>query len=161
MQEDGSDAFGADQEIALAHPNGEILAIMRITDRYVPDQGREAQKVYGTTDDAHPGVAAMRAAGPVYLGGSIELVNDVPRDDFSPHKYTPAETRDTFGDRGWDTVVAFQTRNPIHRAHEYLQKCALEMVDGLLVHPLVGETKSDDIPADVRMECYEVLIDKY
>lgn len=161
VQESASDRFAIDNEVALKHPNGEILALMQITDKYRPDQSHEAKRVYGTTDDAHPGVAALRAGGPVYLGGPVELVNDVPQDDFSRHKYTPDQTRAEFAERGWNTVVAFQTRNPIHRAHEYLTKVALEIVDGLFINPLVGTTKSDDIPADVRMRCYQVLMDDY
>ena len=148
-------------EIALRHPDGHVLATMEVTDRYRPDQDHEARSVYGTTEDAHPGVAAIRAAGPVYLGGPIQLIGDVPEDDFTPHKLTPHQTRAAFAERGWNTVVAFQTRNPIHRAHEYLTKVALEIVDGLFINPLVGTTKSDDIPAEVRLQCYRVVLDDY
>ena len=109
---------------------------------------------------AHPGVAALYAAGEVYLAGEVTLF-EVPRGHFPAHHRTPAEVRGVIEARGWRSTVAFQTRNPIHRAHEYLQKVALELVDGLLLHPLVGATKGDDVPADVRVKAYEVLLDKY
>ena len=150
-----------DSEIALAHPNGDILAVMTITSKFKPDQDYEAKKVYLTTEDTHPGVRAMRAEGEVYLGGSITLVNTIGHNDFQDYRFTPAATRSEFVKRQWNTVVAFQTRNPIHRAHEYITKIAIEIVDGLFINPLVGMTKSDDIPAGVRMQCYEVLINKY
>ncbi|NEO30262.1 MAG: sulfate adenylyltransferase [Symploca sp. SIO3C6] len=150
-----------DSEVALAHPNGEILAVMTITSKFKPDQDDEANKVYLTTDENHPGVKAMRAEGEVYLGGSITLVNTISHQDFQEYHLTPNETRAEFTQRQWKTIVAFQTRNPIHRAHEYITKTSLELVDGLFLNPLVGMTKSDDIPADVRMKCYTTLIEKY
>jgi sulfate adenylyltransferase len=150
-----------DAEIALAHPNGNILAVMTITSKFKPDQAHEASKVYLTNEEAHPGVNAMRAEGEIYLGGSVTLVNTIPHSDFQSYRLIPTATRDEFTKREWNTIVAFQTRNPIHRAHEYITKIALEIVDGLFINPLVGMTKSDDIPADVRMQCYETLIDKY
>ena len=156
-----ADACAPGSEIALRHPDGTILAVMQVTDRYRPDQDREAQKVYGTSDVAHPGVAAIREAGPMYLGGPIRLLGELPEDAFTAHKLTPHQTREAFAAHGWNTVVAFQTRNPIHRAHEYLTKVALEIVDGLFINPLVGTTKSDDIPADVRMQCYHEVMDRY
>jgi len=148
-------------EIALAHPDGDILAVISITSKFKPDQDYEAKKVYGTTENAHPGVSVMRAEGEVYLGGLITLVNTIPHNDFQNYRLTPAATRTEFALRQWDTVVAFQTRNPIHRAHEYITKIALELVDGLFINPLVGITKSNDIPVRVRMQCYEMLIEKY
>ena len=150
-----------DSEIALAHPNGDILAVMTITSKFKPDQDYEAKKIYLTTEDAHPGVKAMRAEGEVYLGGAITLVNTIVYSDFQEYRLTPTATRAQFAERQWNSVVAFQTRNPIHRAHEYITKIALEVVDGLFLNPLVGITKSDDIPANVRMQCYETLINKY
>ena len=150
-----------DAEVALAHPNGDILATMTVTSKYRPDQEKEAQRVFTTAEDKHPGVATMRAEGPVYLGGPITLVADIPHGDFHEYRKTPTQTRAEFEERGWKTIVAFQTRNPIHRAHEYITKVALEGGDGLLVHPLVGGTKADDVPADVRMRCYEVLLKHY
>jgi sulfate adenylyltransferase len=149
------------QEIVLNDPSGNPLAILHLEEKYVYDKEQEAQFVYRTTDVSHPGVAYLMARGEILLGGKISLLNEIPHTQFRPYRLDPAQTRQLFQEKGWKTVVGFQTRNPIHRAHEYIQKCALEMVDGLLVHPLVGETKSDDIPADVRMRCYEVLIEEY
>ncbi|BBA78934.1 sulfate adenylyltransferase [cyanobacterium endosymbiont of Rhopalodia gibberula] len=157
----GSEKYRLDNDIALVHPNGDILAVITITSKFKPDQNHEAQKVYRTTDENHPGVKAMRAEGEIYLGGPINLVNTIPQSSFPEHSFTPKMTREEFAKREWKTVVAFQTRNPIHRAHEYITKIALELVDGLFINPLVGMTKSDDIPADVRMQCYLTLIDKY
>ncbi|MDJ0616370.1 MAG: sulfate adenylyltransferase [Calothrix sp. MO_192.B10] len=153
--------YQLDSEIALTHPNGEILAVMTITSKFKPDRELEAEKVYLTTDDAHPGVKAMYAEGEVYLGGPVKLINPIPYNDFLQHRLTPEETRREFEKKSWNRIVAFQTRNPIHRAHEYITKIALELVDGLFINPLVGMTKSDDIPASVRMQCYLALMDKY
>ena len=161
IPESVADEYKLDSEIALAHPNGDILAVMTITSKFKPDQNFEAEQVYRTAEEAHPGVTAMRREGEVYLGGPIKLINSVPYQDFLEYRLTPEATRVEFARREWNTVVAFQTRNPIHRAHEYITKIALEIVDGLLINPLVGQTKSDDIPADVRMKCYEVLMEKY
>ncbi|MFX1537063.1 MAG: sulfate adenylyltransferase, partial [Promethearchaeota archaeon] len=147
-------------EFALTWKN-EILAIMTISSIYHPDKKEETKKVYGTDDPAHPGVAAVFDSGETYLGGSIQLIKPVPHNDFQQYRLTPAQTRAEFSRRGWRTVVAFQTRNPIHRAHEYLQKVALESVDGLFINPLVGETKKGDIPADVRMKTYEAVLNNY
>ena len=141
------------RDVALAHANGEIVAVMTVTEKYRPDQEQEALHVYRTTEDAHPGVAAVRAEGPVYLAGPITLVNDIPHDDFLQYRLSPQATRALFAERGWKSTVAFQTRNPIHRAHEFITKVALELVDGLMIHPLVGKTKSDDVPAHVRVTC--------
>ncbi len=148
------------QEIALVDAAEEPVAILQLESRYQPDKGEEAEKVYGTRDKAHPGVAALDASGEVRLGGPVTVI-ELPPGEFPDRRLEPAQTRAEFDSRGWNTIVAFQTRNPIHRAHEYLTKVALEMTDGLLIHPIVGETKSDDIPADVRMACYETLIDGY
>jgi sulfate adenylyltransferase len=148
-------------EIALADEAGRPVALMTLSDVYRPDQEREAELVYRTTDAAHPGVRSMREAGPVYLGGPITVIAELPHDDFPELSFTPSETRRLFEDRGWRTVVAFQTRNPIHRAHEYLTKTALEMVDGLFINPLVGTTKGDDVPAEVRVKCYLAMMEHY
>jgi sulfate adenylyltransferase len=154
---------GAD--IALVAPDelgGEVLGVLHVRERFGADLRAEASLVYRTEEEAHPGVAAIYARGPVLLGGAVEVLRPPARAPvFGPYRLGPAETRATFAQRGWRTVVAFQTRNPVHRAHEYLIKTALEGVDGLLLHPLVGETKSDDIPADVRLRCYEALLANY
>jgi sulfate adenylyltransferase len=160
VSEDVGASVQTGTEVALA-ADGRILAVMTITDKYKPDQNAEAKKVYRTDDDKHPGVAAMREAGPVYLGGPISVVADLPSNAFPDYHFSPEKTRALFAEKGWHTVVAFQTRNPIHRAHEYITKIALESVDGLFINPLVGATKSDDIPANVRMQCYHTLIDGY
>jgi len=149
------------QEIALTDETGDLLAVLTISDLYTYDKAVEAQNVYRTTDAAHPGVAAVYAQGDMLLGGDVKVLRLPEHTDFPQYYLTPAQTRAAFAERGWNTVVGFQTRNPVHRAHEYIQKCALEIVDGLLLHPLVGETKGDDIPADVRMRCYEVLLQNY
>jgi len=149
------------QDVALVNEAGEALAILKLTEKYKADKKKEAQSVYGTTEEAHPGVAALNAAGPVYLAGDVDVLGIPGHDDFQSYRLTPTQTRAYFAEKGWKTIVGFQTRNPIHRAHEYLLKCAMEVTDGLLLHPLVGATKGDDIPADVRMKCYEVLLKNY
>jgi sulfate adenylyltransferase len=160
VRKEEADALPLGKPVALAH-RGRILATMRVEEKYAYDRDHEARSVWRTTDPAHPGVAALHRQGDTYLGGPVEVL--VPDIDtrFGEYRFTPTQTRAIFKERKWERIVAFQTRNPIHRAHEYLQKCALEMVDGLLLHPLVGETKGDDIPADVRMRCYEALLEKY
>jgi sulfate adenylyltransferase len=153
--------IAAGQTVALYAPDGELAAVMDVTGIFARDREAEAEAVFRTSDREHPGVAAMYRMGGTCVAGPIHYVYEKDITGFPAENLKPAETRAAFADRGWETVVAFQTRNPIHRAHEYIQKCALETVDGLLVHPLVGETKSDDIPAAVRMECYQVLLDGY
>ncbi len=149
------------EQIVLTTEADYPLALMTVEEKYSYDKQREAQQIYKTTDEAHPGVARVRQQGEVLLGGNIELINHVPDLPFQDFRHEPGTTRRMFQERGWHTIVAFQTRNPIHRAHEYLTKVALEGVDGLLIHPLVGETKSDDISPEVRMECYKLMIEKY
>jgi ATP sulfurylase len=148
-------------DVALYAEDGQVAAILHVEEVFDWSREREAEREYSTTDQAHPGVAKLGTMGEKLLGGSIDNVYAEYISGFPEHHLTPAGTRAEFERRGWRTVVAFQTRNPVHRAHEYLQKCALEMVDGLLLHPLVGDTKSDDIPADVRMRCYETILDLY
>jgi sulfate adenylyltransferase len=146
--------------VALADEGGRNLAVLDVAEVYDYDKAREAENCFRTTDDAHPGVARLYAQKPKYLAGRV-TVFERPEPSFPELALDPVETRAAFAERGWKRVVGFQTRNPIHRAHEYLTKVALETVDGLLVHPLVGDTKGDDVPADVRVDCYRVLLDGY
>ena len=153
------------QEVALCEDD-RILAVLEVAEKYPYDRQvkeREAREVYRTTEDAHPGVARIYGRGEVLLGGDIWLVDwpAAAKTEFPELRHTPAETRRMFARRGWRSVVGFQTRNPIHRAHEYIQKTALEIVDGLFLHPLVGETKKDDIPADVRIASYQTILRDY
>jgi len=136
------------------------VGILEIADAYEADPGREALAVYGTDDGAHPGVRLLQDSGRWAVGGAV-IALARPTSGFPDYDLTPAQVREVKAKRGWTTMVGFQTRNPVHRAHEYLQKVALESIDGLLLHPLVGETKSDDIPAAVRMRCYEELLAGY
>ncbi len=149
------------EELALMDEAGRALAVMEVDDCYEVDHDYEAQMVLRTNDDRHPGVQYLHSISPVYIGGTIKMIRRPEHRDFVRYRLEPKETRVLFSTKGWNRIAAFQTRNPIHRAHEYLQKCALEVTDGLLIHPLVGETKSDDIPADLRMRCYEELISNY
>ncbi len=161
VTDEEADRVAAGEPVALYAPDGEVAAVVDVTGRFTRDREREAEAVFRTLDQAHPGVAAMYRMGATCVAGSVRYLYEGDITGFPADNLTPAQTRSAFADKGWETVVAFQTRNPIHRAHEYLQKCALEVVDGLLVHPLVGETKSDDIPAEVRMDCYRVILDHY
>jgi len=148
--------------VELSAPNGKALGRLEVTEVFERDVDTEAELVYRTTDDEHPGVAAIRREGSRCLAGPIEADALPDHEEAFMRRYlTPEESRKAFADRGWKRVVAFQTRNPIHRAHEYLTKAALEVSDGLFLHPLIGETKEGDIPADVRMRCYEVLMERY
>ncbi len=149
------------QELALANGTGTIVAVLEIAEKYRYEKALEARQVFRTEEEAHPGVTMLYAQGDVLLGGKVTVISPPVPQDFLEYRLTPADTRASFRERGWRRIVGFQTRNPVHRAHEYIQKSALEICDGLLLHPLVGETKSDDIPADVRMRCYQVLLDGY
>jgi sulfate adenylyltransferase len=152
---------GADRVALLPSEGADPLAILSVTEIFKRDRQKEALGVFRTEDLGHPGVAALHAAGDWCVAGEVRALALPPHDDFVDYRLKPAQTRAEFARRGWRTVVGFQTRNPIHRAHEYIQKCALEIVDGLLVHPLVGATKGDDVPANVRMRCYEALFEGY
>ncbi|MBI2880207.1 MAG: sulfate adenylyltransferase [Candidatus Tectomicrobia bacterium] len=149
------------QEVALADDSGRVAGLMVVEERFRADLEREAKEVFRTGDGAHPGVQQIRKRGEVLLGGPVRLLRRAAAPQWMRKYLEPKETRLLFQLREWSTVVAFQTRNPIHRAHEYLMKCALECVDGLMIHPLVGATKGDDIPAEVRMACYQVLMENY
>jgi sulfate adenylyltransferase len=147
--------------LRLDDENGRYIGVMELTEKYRYDKQKEAINVYRTDDEKHPGVKVVYAQGDVNLAGPIWLFDCVDRPLFPAYQIDPAASRQMFADRGWRTIVGFQTRNPIHRAHEYIQKCAMETVDGLFLHPLVGATKEDDIPADVRMRCYEIILEHY
>jgi sulfate adenylyltransferase len=147
------------EEVALSF-QGEIYALFTVEELYSYDKKKEAQLVFKTTDSSHPGVQSLYSQGEVYAGGRITLFQTLLHSTYRG-ALSPAESREEFSRRSWEKIVGFQTRNPIHRAHEYLLKCALEMSDGLFIHPLVGCTKKDDIPSSVRLRCYEVLIEKY
>ena len=156
-----SKRFEKGEDISLLDEFGTVLAILHLEEIYSYDKEIEAEKVYRTKDSKHPGVNALYSQGDVLLSGKISVIEKPKHTEFIKYYLTPAETRKIFSEKGWKTVVGFQTRNPVHRAHEYIQKCALEIFDGLFLHPIVGETKSDDIPAEIRMRCYEVLLEKY
>jgi sulfate adenylyltransferase len=148
--------------VTLSSDEGKHLGRIRVEEIWERDVKREAERVYGTTDEAHPGVAAIYEEGNRMLAGPIEVDALPDHEEAFMRRYkTPEETRAEFAERGWKRIVAFQTRNPIHRAHEYLTKAALETCDGLFIQPLIGKTKAGDIPADVRMRCYEVLMENY
>ena len=149
------------EDASLVNDAGEILAVLHVEEKFSHDKEKEAIQVYGTKDMAHPGVANVFEMGDILLGGKVSVIHRVKQEKFKKYRLDPVETRHLFKEKGWKRVVGFQTRNPIHRAHEYIQKCALEVVDGLMIHPIVGETKGDDISAAVRMKCYEVLLENY
>jgi sulfate adenylyltransferase len=147
--------------VRLDTPAGEFAGILELAEKYHYSKEEEALNVYRTDDLKHPGVQVVDKSGPVNLAGEVWLLERELDVRFPQYQIDPAKSRILFKEKGWKTIVGFQTRNPIHRAHEYIQKCALETVDGLFLHPLVGTTKDDDIPADVRMRCYEILLEKY
>lgn len=148
-------------QIRLDDSAGRFVGVLELTEKYAYDKQKEAINVYRTDEEKHPGVKVVYDQGDTNLAGSIWLLDRDPHPLFPKYQIDPAVSRVMFAERGWNTVVGFQTRNPIHRAHEYIQKCALEIVDGLFLHPLVGATKQDDIPADVRMRCYEIMMEHY
>ncbi|MEH2117291.1 sulfate adenylyltransferase [Nostoc sp.] len=147
--------------LRLDNPAGRFIGVLQLTQKYHYDKTREAIKVYRTDDANHPGVQVLYNQGLIHLAGDIWLLQREPHPQFPTYQIDPAASRQMFRENGWKTIVGFQTRNPIHRAHEYIQKCALETVDALFLHPLVGATKDDDIAADVRMRCYEILLEHY
>ena len=160
LSPDDAKRIGGASRVALI-TEGRPIALLDVEQIYRRDRQKESLSVFRTDDLEHPGVKALHDAGDFVVAGEVRMIRLPDHNDFQTYRLTPAQTRAAFAERGWRTVVGFQTRNPVHRAHEYLQKCAMEIVDGLLLHPLVGATKGDDVPADVRMRCYEVLFDNY
>jgi sulfate adenylyltransferase len=150
------------EQIALiGEEDGVVYGIMDVASIYEADQKHEAVRVFKTDDTAHPGVQKLYTKPSTYIGGPVQVLNRPKPAKFEEFYFDPAQTRAIFAEKGWKTVVGFQTRNPVHRAHEYIQKSAMEIVDGLFLNPLVGETKADDVPADVRMKSYLALLDNY
>lgn len=147
--------------IRLDDSTGRFVGVLHLTEKYTYDKKNEAIKVYRTDEEKHPGVAVVYNQGAINLAGDVWLLERDAHPQFPSYQIDPAQSREAFRAKGWKTVVGFQTRNPIHRAHEYIQKCAMETVDGLFLHPLVGATKEDDVPADVRMRCYEIILEHY
>lgn len=159
---DASAAKVGDSVALVDDESGELMGTMVVEETYGYDKKKEAARVFGTEDAEHPGVAKIYAQGDTLVAGPVRAISELDYPErFAGYYARPAETRAIFEEQGWQTVAAFQTRNPIHRSHEYCTKIALEITDGLLIHPLVGKLKKGDIPADVRMKCYEVLLDKY
>ncbi|MEW5994589.1 MAG: sulfate adenylyltransferase [Candidatus Hadarchaeota archaeon] len=148
------------EDVALLDKERTPIAVLHLEEKFGYNKRETAQKVFRTADEEHPGVATVYGWGNVLLGGKIDLVNR-PKHPFERYHMDPAQTRKEFSERGWRTIVGFQTRNPLHRSHEYLQKCALEVVDGLLIHPIVGWTRKEDVPADVRVRSYEIILNNY
>ena len=160
VSKEQADVIAVGSQVALVNEHGTLQAVLTVEEKFGYDKQLEARKVYRTEEDAHPGVKVVYEQGEILLGGPVRVVA-LQNQTFPEHRLTPTQSRALFAERGWKRIVAFQTRNPVHRAHEYIQKCAMETVDGLFLHPLVGDTKGDDIPADVRMRCYEVLLENY
>lgn len=161
VSEEQASQFKIGQELALEDGDGRLVGLLELSDMFRTDKEREAELVFRTTSDTHPGVARLYRQGDICLAGEVWQINGPQNPPFGEFRLNPSDLRKVFASRGWRRVVGFQTRNPIHRAHEYIQKAALEIVDGLLIHPLVGETKSDDIPAEVRMRSYQALLRDY
>lgn len=158
-----ADALPIGSEAALYDDEtSELMGILTVKEKYEYNKEDEAKHVFRTADEKHPGVAKVYAQKDIYLGGPVRALSEGPYPDLYLNHYgRPAETRKIFQEKGWTTVAAFQTRNPIHRSHEYCTKIAMEVTDGILIHPLVGKLKPGDIPAHIRMKCYEILLEKY
>ncbi|UCE21204.1 MAG: sulfate adenylyltransferase [Candidatus Aminicenantes bacterium] len=163
VSKEQAESLPVGSEIALVdEESGELMGSMKVTEKFTYDKKLEARRVFRTEDEAHPGVAKLLAQKEFLLAGPVKAISEGSYPQFyGEHFGRPAETRNIFEERDWSTVAAFQTRNPIHRSHEYCTKIALEVCDGILIHPLVGKLKADDIPADIRMKCYDVLMKNY
>src|SRR5262245_18924542 len=148
-------------DVALVTPREEPLGILHLEERFAYDGREEARVVYGTDDPTHPGAAYQLTRGDMLLAGPVDLIARPPLKGFEGYRLDPVEARARFQSLGWHTVVGFQSQQPMHRAHEYIQKCALEPLDGLFIHPLIGRTKLDELPSEVRLRCYQVLVDQY
>jgi sulfate adenylyltransferase len=159
VTQDEAKSVARTDAVALTDDAGHIVALLELEEVFVYDREEEARQVLLTTSDAHPGVQYLKSVGDRCLAGNIHLLRRKDRGAFGKYTLDPKETRYLFEHRGWRTVVAFQTRNPVHRAHEYILRCALETVDGLLLHPLMGETREEDVPAEVRLKCYVALLE--
>ena len=158
IQEEHTQKLKPGSWVELVNENGAKRGVLEVTEVYSRDVNEEAQLVFGTTSSEHPGVAEMARRGPYCVAGPVWAYPNSQTPEFAKNRWAPTEARAYFAEKNWKKIVGFQTRNPVHRAHEYIIKCALEICDGLLLHPIVGFTKSDDIPAVVRMRCYEALI---
>ncbi|MBW4539185.1 MAG: sulfate adenylyltransferase [Myxacorys chilensis ATA2-1-KO14] len=161
VSEDVAEPLKEGALIRLDDLTGRFIGVLQLTEKYTYDKAHEAVNVYRTDEEKHPGVAVVYGQGNVNLAGDVWLLERDAHPLFPTYQIDPAASRQMFREKGWKTVVAFQTRNPIHRAHEYIIKCALETVNGLFLHPLVGATKEDDIAADIRMRCYEIMLEHY
>ncbi|WP_352257582.1 sulfate adenylyltransferase [Psychrobacter sp. TB55-MNA-CIBAN-0194] len=157
-----ADSLSQGDKVALVAEDGEVMGILTVEETYTIDKNHECQQVFTTTDSEHPGVQQVLSQDDVNIAGSVEVLSEGEFPTLYPEIYkTPAETREILDAKGWKTVAAFQTRNPMHRSHEYLAKIAIEICDGVLIHSLLGALKPGDIPADVRQEAIKTLIDNY
>ena len=157
-----ADDYKAGQTVALISPySDEVVGQIEIKDLFSYDRKTEALSSFGTSNPSHPGVKKLQQTGKYHIGGKIKIFNEGGYPQVFPEYARPCQVREIFAKKGWKEIVAFQTRNPMHRSHEYLTKVVLEIFDGLFIHPIVGKLKQGDIPAEIRMKCYKVLLDKY